>query len=402
MSETLFAKIELAQERLNGIISKTPLVYSDVFSQESKNDVYIKPENFQKTGAFKIRGAYNKIASLTEEQRKKGVIASSAGNHAQGVAYAATLLGCKSVIVMPTTTPLIKVNATKNYGAEVVLHGECYDDAYTKACQLQEENDYTFVHPFNDDDVIAGQGTIGIEILDELPDADYVLVPVGGGGLISGIAAAIKAVNPGVKILGVEPEGAMAMKKSLEHKEIVTLADVHTIAEGVAVKQVGDKCFKYNQAYVDGIISVTDYDIMEAFLLLLEKHKMISENAGALALAGLKKIPVVGKKVVCLLSGGNIDVVTVSSMINKGLSSRGRIFCFSVDLPDVPGQLLAIAKVLTDLNANVIKLDHNQFMNFDRFMNVQLQVTVETNSHDHIKEITTTLENLGYGVTRVY
>jgi threonine dehydratase len=402
MSETLYEKIEQAQKRLEGIISKTPLVYSDVFSQESKNDVYIKPENFQKTGAFKIRGAYNKIASLTDEQRAKGVIASSAGNHAQGVAYAATLLGCKSIIVMPTTTPLIKVNSTKNYGAEVVLHGECYDDAYAKACELQSEHDYTFVHPFNDDDVIAGQGTIGIEILEEIPDADYVLIPVGGGGLISGIAAAIKAINPAVKILGVEPEGAMAMKKSLEHKKIITLTDVHTIAEGVAVKQVGDKCFKYNQAYVDGIISVSDYDIMEAFLLLLEKHKMISENAGALALAGLKKIPVVGKKVVCLLSGGNIDVVTVSSMINKGLSSRGRIFCFSVDLPDVPGQLLAIANVLTNLNANVIKLDHNQFMNFDRFMNVQLQVTVETNSHEHIKEITATLEGLGYSVTRVY
>jgi threonine dehydratase len=392
----------MAQDRLKGIIAQTPLVYSDVFSRECKNDVYIKPENFQKTGAFKIRGAYNKIASLTEEQRQKGVICSSAGNHAQGVAFAAKALGCKATIVMPITTPLIKVNATRNLGAEIVLYGDCYDDAYAKACELQAEHNFTFVHPFNDDEVIAGQGTIGLEIMAELPDAEYVLVPVGGGGLISGIAAAIKHINPNVKIIGVEPEGAMAMKQSLESRERVKLAAVHTIADGVAVKEVGDKCFDYSKAYVDGVISVSDYDIMEAFLLLIEKHKMVSENAGALALAGLKKIPSVGRKVVCLVSGGNIDVVTVSSMINKGLSRRGRIFCFSVELPDTPGQLLAISKVLTELNANVIKLDHNQFMNLDRFMHVQLQVTVETNGHDHIKQITNKLEDIGYTVTRVY
>lgn len=402
MRQEVFKKIEMAHDRLNGIIAQTPLVYSDVFSNECNNDVYIKPENFQKTGAFKIRGAYNKIASLTEEQRNQGVIASSAGNHAQGVAYAAKLLGCKATIVMPITTPLIKVNATKGHGAEVVLHGDCYDDAYAKACELQEANNYTFVHPFNDLEVIAGQGTIGVEILEELPDADYVLVPVGGGGLISGIAAAIKSINPNVRILGVEPEGAMAMKKSLESKERVTLPSVHTIAEGVAVKEVGDVCFEFSKAYVDGIVTVSDYDIMEAFLLLIEKHKMVSENAGALALAGLKKIPAVGKKVVCVLSGGNIDVVTVSSMINKGLSSRGRIFCFSVELPDTPGQLLAISTVLTELNANVIKLDHNQFMNLDRFMHVQLQVTVETNGHEHIKAIVDRLSGMGYSVHRVY
>jgi threonine dehydratase len=402
MNHEIYAKIELAQDRLNGIIAQTPLVYSDVFSRECKNDVYIKPENFQKTGAFKIRGAYNKIASLTEEQRQKGVICSSAGNHAQGVAFAAKALGCKATIVMPITTPLIKVNATRSHGAEIVLHGDCYDDAYAKACELQAAHDFTFVHPFNDDDVIAGQGTIGMEIMAELPDAEYVLVPVGGGGLISGIAAAIKHINPNVKIIGVEPDGAMAMKQSLESRERVKLTSVHTIADGVAVKEVGDKCFDYSKAYVDGVISVSDYDIMEAFLLLIEKHKMVSENAGALALAGLKKIPVVGRKVVCLVSGGNIDVVTVSSMINKGLSSRGRIFCFSVELPDTPGQLLAISKVLTEMNANVIKLDHNQFMNLDRFMHVQLQVTVETNGHDHIKQITNKLEDIGYTVTRVY
>ena len=402
MNNEIFKKIEIAQDRLTGIIAQTPLVYSDVFSKESKNDVYIKPENFQKTGAFKIRGAYNKIASLTDEQRVKGVICSSAGNHAQGVAFAASALGCKATIVMPITTPLIKVNATRSHGATIVLHGDCYDDAYAKACELQKENDYTFVHPFNDDDVIAGQGTIGLEIMKELPDADYVLVPVGGGGLISGIAAAIKTINPNVRILGVEPEGAMAMKKSLEMKERVTLPSVHTIADGVAVKEVGDKCFEYNMAFVDGIISVSDYDIMEAFLLLIERHKMVSENAGALALAGLKKIPSVGKKVVCVLSGGNIDVVTVSSMINKGLSSRGRIFCFSVELPDTPGQLLTISTVLSELNANVIKLDHNQFMNLDRFMHVQLQVTVETNGHEHIKAITDRLSDIGYTVHRVY
>lgn len=391
-----------AAERLKPVITETHLIYSDIFSQEFANQIYIKPENLQKTGSFKLRGAFNKIAQLDPECLNKGVVASSAGNHAQGVAYAAKTAGSKATIVMPTATPLIKVNATKAHGAEVVLHGDCYDEAYEKACEIQKEMGYTFIHPFNDHDVIAGQGTIGLEILEELPDADYVLVPVGGGGLIAGVAYAIKSINPNCKVFGVEPEGALSMKTSLDKGAVVRLNNIHTIADGVAVKEVGDLSFDLSHQYVDGIIAVNDYDIMEAFLLLIEKHKIVAENAGALTIAALKNFKVKDKKIVCVLSGGNIDVVTVSAMINKGLSSRGRIFCFSVELPDTPGQLLKISQVLSDLKANVIKLDHNQFMNLDRFMHVQLQVTVETNGHDHIHEIISELNKIGYQVNRVY
>lgn len=391
-----------AAERLKPVITETHLIYSDIFSQEFANQIYIKPENLQKTGSFKLRGAFNKIAQLDPESLNKGVVASSAGNHAQGVAYAAKTAGSKATIVMPTATPLIKVNATKAHGAEVVLYGDCYDEAYEKACEIQKEMGYTFIHPFNDHDVIAGQGTIGLEILEELPDADYVLVPVGGGGLIAGVAYAIKSINPNCKVFGVEPEGALSMKSSLDKGAVVRLNNIHTIADGVAVKEVGDLSFDLSHQYVDGIIAVNDYDIMEAFLLLIEKHKIVAENAGALTIAALKNFKVKDKKIVCVLSGGNIDVVTVSAMINKGLSSRGRIFCFSVELPDTPGQLLKISQVLSDLKANVIKLDHNQFMNLDRFMHVQLQVTVETNGHDHIHEIISELNKIGYQVNRVY
>ncbi|WP_207736519.1 threonine ammonia-lyase [Fusibacter ferrireducens] len=394
--------IKEAADRLKPVINETHLIYSDIFSQEFSNQIYIKPENLQKTGSFKIRGAFNKIAQLNGDNLDKGAVASSAGNHAQGVALAAQIAGCKATIVMPTATPLIKVNATKAYGAEVILHGDCYDEAYKKACEIQKEMGYTFIHPFNDYDVIAGQGTIGVEILNELPDADYVLVPVGGGGLIAGIAYAIKTINPNCKVFGVEPEGAMSMKASLDEEAVVKLENIHTIADGVAVKEVGNLTFDIAKQYVDGIIAVNDYDIMEAFLLLIEKHKIVAENAGVLSIAALKNFRVKDKKIVCVLSGGNIDVVTVSAMINKGLSSRGRIFCFSVELPDTPGQLLKISQVLSDLKANVIKLDHNQFMNLDRFMHVQLQVTVETNGHDHIQQIIDEFYKIGYQVTKVY
>jgi threonine dehydratase len=313
-----YLQFQEAKERLKDTVKVTNLIYSVAFSEEFNNDIYIKPENLQTTGAFKIRGAYNKLSKLTLKQRQGGVISSSAGNHAQGVAYATQKLGIKSTIVMPKTTPLIKVEATKNYGANVVLYGDCYDDAYGEAKRLEKEFGYLFVHPFDDLDVIEGQGTIGLEILEELPDVDCILVPIGGGGLISGIAAAAKAINPDIKIIGVEPEGAKAMKDSLDHNKLISLDSVHTIADGVAVKRPGDLTFSIIKDLVDEIITVSDFDIMEALLVLLEKHKLVAESSGALSLAGLKKLQGTNKKIACVVSGGNIDVLTVSSIINRG------------------------------------------------------------------------------------
>ena len=389
-----------ARERLSTITVKTKLLHSDVFSDESGNDVYIKPENLQITGSFKVRGAYNKIAKLTEEEKVRGVIAASAGNHAQGVALAAKRLGIKATIVMPKHTPLIKVNATKQYGAEV-LHGEIYDEAYQKAMELQQEHGYVFVHPFDDEDVIEGQGTIALEVLEELPDADVLLVPVGGGGIVSGIAAAAKLKNPSIKIIGVEPEGAASAIAALKEDHPVPLSEVATIADGTAVRQIGETTLEYIKKYVDEIVTVSDYELMEAFLLLVEKHKLVAENSGILPLAGLKKLDCKGKKAVAIVSGGNIDVLTISSMINKGLVLRGRIFTFSVNLPDKPGQLVAVSEMLADADANVIKLDHNQFKNLDRFHEVELQVTVETNGEEHIKHIIDTFKNNGYIIKRL-
>ena len=395
-------EIQKAQANLKGVSKKTALIYSDVFSNESGNEVYIKPENLQITGAFKIRGAYNKLCSLTPEQRKRGVIASSAGNHAQGVAYSAKKLGIAATIVMPKTTPLIKVEATKSYGATVILFGECYDEAYTEAKKLEEEHNYVFVHPFDDLEVMYGQGTIACEILEEIEDIDCILVPVGGGGLIAGIALAAKALNHNIKIIGVEPEGAKAMKDSLDNNGIVNLKTVRTIADGVAVKNPGNLTFEIVRNYVDEIVTVSDFDIMESFLLLLEKHKLIAEASGALSFAGLKKIQEKGKKVACILSGGNIDVVTISSMINRGLVSRGRLFCFSIELSDIPGELVKVTTILSKANANVMKLDHNQFKTSDRFMQVQLEITLETNGHDHVTAIINALTKEGYTVNKIY
>ena len=379
-----------ARERLSTITVKTKLLHSDVFSDECGNDVYIKPENLQITGSFKVRGAYNKIAKLTEEEKARGVIAASAGNHAQGVALAAKRLGIKATIVMP-----------KQYGAEVVLHGEIYDEAYQKAMELQQEHGYVFVHPFDDEDVIEGQGTIALEVLEELPDADVLLVPVGGGGIVSGIAAAAKLKNPSIKIIGVEPEGAASAIAALKADHPVPLNEVATIADGTAVRQIGETTLEYIKQYVDEIITVSDYELMEAFLLLVEKHKLVAENSGILPLAGLRKLNCTGKKVVAIVSGGNIDVLTISSMINKGLVVRGRIFTFSVNLPDKPGQLVAVSQMLAEADANVIKLDHNQFKNLDRFHEVELQVTVETNGEEHIQQIIDTFKNNGYIIKRL-
>ena len=390
-----------AKKRVDEVIIPTPLIYSEAFSKECKNQVYIKPENLQRTGAFKIRGAYNKIVKMDDEAKAKGLIASSAGNHAQGVAYAASKLGVKATIVMPQHTPLIKVEATEAHGAEVVLAGEVYDEAYQKACDLQKEHGYTFVHPFNDEDVIEGQGTIALEILDELPEADIILVPIGGGGLISGIACAAKQIKPTIKIIGVEPEGAASALAAINEDQVVALKEANTIADGTAVKEIGDMTFDYIKEYVDGIITVSDYELMDAFLLLVEKHKLVAENSGILSLAALKKLNEKNKKVVSLISGGNIDVLTISSMINKGLIARGRVFTFTVQLLDTPGELEYVSHVLAQCNANVIGVEHNQFKNFARFSEVELRVTCETNGEKHIQKIMDTFAKEGYEITRI-
>ena len=376
-----------AKEKLSKVLLETHLIYSPIFSKESGNKVFIKPENLQKTGSFKIRGAYNKISNLTVDEKKRGVIASSAGNHAQGVAYGAKESGIKAVIVMPKSTPLIKVESTKQYGAEVILHGDVYDDAYKKAKELEEKEGYVFVHPFNDEDVLDGQGTIALEILEELPETDIILVPIGGGGLISGIACAAKILKPEIKIIGVEPEGAASAYEAIKENKVVELKEANTIADGTAVKKIGDLNFEYIKKYVDEIITVSDYELMEAFLLLVEKHKIIAENSGILSVAATKKIKEKNKKVVSVISGGNIDVLMISSMINKGLIRRDRIFNFSVNIPDKPGELAKVVDLIAELGANVVKLEHNQFKNLSRFKDVELQVTVETNGSEHIKNL---------------
>jgi threonine dehydratase len=396
--------IDEAAERISPVLRSTPLIKSRFYSNEHGADVYIKPENMQITGAFKLRGAYNKLASLSDEQKMNGVITASAGNHAQGVAYSAKVLGLKSKIVMPSITPLLKVNSAKEYGAEVILSGDIFDESNIFAQKLAKENGITFIHPFDDYDIISGQGTIAKEILEELPDTDIILVPIGGGGLISGIGMYAKSINPSIKIIGVEPEGALSMKQSIENGKVVTLNKLKTSAEGVAVKMVGDLTFELAREYVDEIISVSEKDIMENVLLMMERHKLVGENSGVLGFAALRHIKDIGgKKIVCVLSGGNIDTVTISSIINEGMISRGRIMCFSAELPDRPGQLLRIAEILAELGANVIELEHNQFKALDRYSNkVVLEVTVETNGSDHIDTVLNTLVENGFNIRRVY
>jgi threonine dehydratase len=394
--------ISLAQKTLEPILHKTGLIESQFFSREYGNRVFLKPENFQVTGSFKIRGAYYKISKLSEEEKSRGVIAASAGNHAQGVGYAAQMLGVKATIVMPETTPIIKVEATKKFGVQVVLHGDTYDDACRKARELEEENGYVFVHPFDDIDVMLGQGTVALEVLKELEDVDKILVPVGGGGLISGIAMAAKMLKPGIKIIGVEPEGACCIARSLDENKVTELKKVDTMADGVAVKKPGDLTFEVIKEFVDEVVTVSDSDILEAILLLMERHKMITEGAGALSVAGLKKLASEDKKVICVISGGNIDISTISAIINRALVARGRQFCFTVNLPDKPGELLNVAKILADLRANVIKLEHNQSKVMDRFKLVQLEITVETNGHDHVRQIQTELKRHGFEIIKIY
>ncbi len=378
------------------VLAETKLVYSKYFSDNSGHSVYLKPENMQVTGSYKIRGAYYKVSKLTDVQRERGLIAASAGNHAQGVAFAAQANHVPAKIVMPATTPLMKVNNTKAYGAEVILHGNTYDEACAKAIELADTAGYTFVHPFNDLQVAAGQGTIAYEILQELPDADAILVPIGGGGLAAGVSTLAKLLNPKIKIIGVEPKGAACMKASLEKGEVVTLPKVNTIADGVAVKTPGNLVFPYIQQNVDRIITIDDTELIDAFLDMMERHKMIVENAGLLTIAALKHIGKKNKNVVSVLSGGNMDVITMSSLVAHGLVSRGRVYTFSVLLPDQPGQLLNIAKIIAQERGNVIKLKHNQFVSINRNSAVELQVTIETFGHDHIKSIMDALVNEGY------
>jgi len=391
-----------ARQKLSTVIKKTELIESPFFSKESGQQVFIKPENMQVTGAFKIRGAFNKLSTLSDVEKRRGVIAASAGNHAQGIGYASQMLGVKATLVMPATTPIIKVEATRNYGVDVVLHGDSYDEAYKKSRELEAEHGYVFVHPFDDLDVIMGQGTLALEIMEELVDVDEILVPIGGGGLISGVAFAIKMLKPSIKVIGVEPEGACCIKASLEQDKVVELEAVDTMADGTAVKKPGDLTFELIKEFVDEVITVSEFEILEAILLLMEKHKLIVEGAGALSLAGLKKLKSKGKKVVCLVSGGNIDISTISAIINRALVSRGRLFCFTVNLPDKPGELLHVANILSELKANVIKLDHNQSKVMDRFKQVQLEVTVETNGNDHVEEIVAEFQKNGIDIQKVY
>lgn len=389
-------KFEEATEIVQKVTAETKLVYSEYFSTQTGNKVYLKPENMQYTGAYKLRGAYYKISTLSDEDRAKGLITASAGNHAQGVAYAAKAYGCKAVIVMPTTTPLIKVNRTKSYGAEVILYGDVYDEACDYAYQLAEEKGYTFVHPFNDLDVACGQGTIAMEIVKELPTVDYILVPIGGGGLATGVSTLAKQLNPKIKVIGVEPAGANCMQASLEAGHVVTLPGVSTIADGTAVKTPGDKLLPYIQENIDEIITVPDEELIVSFLDMIENHKMVVENSGLLTVAALKHMDVKGKKIVSILSGGNMDVITMSSVVQNGLIQRSRIFTVSVLLPDKPGQLVHVASVIAQNNGNVIRLDHNQFVSINRNAAVELRITVEAYGAEHKEQIVKALEDAGF------
>ena len=385
-----------ARSVLAGVLADTHLVHSAALTKATGNQVYIKPENMQVTGAYKIRGAYYKISTLSQEEKERGLITASAGNHAQGVAYAAQAAGVKATVVMPTTTPLVKVNNTKDYGAQVILHGAVFDDAAELANRLSQSEGYTYIHPFNDPVLATGQGTIAYEIFSDLPDVDIILVPVGGGGLASGVAALAKLLNPNVKVIGVEPVGAASMKASLEAGHIVTLDQVDTIADGVAVKTPGDKIFPYIQKNLDGIITIDDHELVDAFLDMMEKHKMIVENAGLLSVAALNHLDCRGKNVVSVLSGGNMDVITVSSLVQHGLVSRGRVFTFSVQLPDRPGELVRVAELVAELNGNIIRLDHNQFVNINRQSGVELRVTLEAFGHAHKRAILEAMCAAGY------
>lgn len=389
-------RFEEASEKVKEVTLPTELVYSEYLSSQTGNKVYLKPENMQFTGAYKVRGAYYKMSTLSDEERKKGIITASAGNHAQGVAYAAKCYGTKAVIVMPTTTPLIKVNRTKSYGAEVVLYGNVYDEACDKALELAKEHGYTFIHPFDDPAVATGQGSIAMEIVKELPLVDYILVPIGGGGLATGVSTLAKLLNPKIKVIGVEPAGANCLQESLKEGKVVTLSSVNTIADGTAVKTPGSNIFPYLQKNLDDIITVEDEELVVAFLDMVENHKMIVENSGLLTVAALKHLDIKNKKIVSILSGGNMDVITMSSVVQQGLIFRDRIFTVSVLLPDKPGELCRVSGIIAEASGNVIKLEHNQFVSTNRNAAVELRITMEAFGTEHKGQIMEALKENGY------
>ena len=396
MQELSLEKFEEASEIVKKVTQETKLIYSEYFSERYGNKIYFKPENMQRTGAYKVRGAYYKISQLSPEERSRGLITASAGNHAQGVAYAAKLAGVKATVVMPVTTPLIKVNRTKSYGADVVLYGNVFDEACAHAYELADEHGYTFVHPFNDLEVATGQGSIAMEIIKELPTVDYILVPVGGGGLCTGVSTLAKLLNPKIKVIAVEPTGAACLKASLEAGEVTTVSKINTIADGTAVQTPGDKLFPYLQANVDQVITVDDSELTLSFLDMAENHKMIVENSGLLTVAALKHLDFKGKKVVSVLSGGNMDVLTMATVVQNGLMQRDRIFTVSVMLPDKPGQLAAVSTLIAKEQGNVIKLEHNVFANVNRAAGVELTITLESFGTEHKDQIIKALETAGY------
>lgn len=392
------AAFEKAAKIIKPFLIETTLIPSEFYSNQTGADVYFKPENLQRTGSYKVRGALYKISQMSDAQKHSGLIAASAGNHAQGVAYAACREGVKATIVMPENTPLLKINATKNYGAEVVLYGEVFDDASKKAEQLAVERGATLIHPFDDIEIATGQGTIIFEILAQLPDIDVLIIPIGGGGLISGISSAAKQLKPNIQIVGVEPSGAASMQAAFANGGPIELAQIETIADGTAVKKVGATVFPLAQKNIDILVTVDDIELVDAFLSMIEKHKIVVETAGLLSVAALKKLDIKGKKVVSLLSGGNIDVLTISQMISRGLMLRNRLFTFSIHLSNKPGELVNISTIVANQQGNVIKLDHNQFSSMDRFSQVELIVTVETFGPEHKNKIVQALEDAGYSI----
>lgn len=396
VKELTLEKFEEAYQIVQKVVLPTNLVYSDFFSTQTGNKVYLKPENMQLTGAYKIRGAYYKISTLSEAERERGLITASAGNHAQGVAYAAKAYGVKATIVMPTTTPLIKVNRTKDYGAEVILYGDVYDESCGYALELAEDKGYTFIHPFDDLDVATGQGSIAMEIIKELPTVDYILVPVGGGGLATGVSTLAKMLNPSIKVIGVEPAGANCLQESMKLGKVTTLPAVDTIADGTAVKTPGSNIFPYLQKNLDDIITVEDSELIVAFLDMLENHKMLAENSGLLTVAALKHLNIKDKKVVSIISGGNMDVITFASVVQHGLIARSRIFNVSVLLPDKPGELMNVSSVIANVQGNIIRLEHNQFVSLNRNSAVELVITIEAFGPEHKQTILQELAERGY------